>query len=61
MVLMSSSRGRTDGKSNYWYVVGNDELAQLVSRVQATAIRIGHELEDMIASRSDTSITMERI
>lgn len=52
MSKIKDARGRKDGNSGYTRVVGNAELGQLLSRVQATVISNGSELERMIAARS---------
>ena len=54
-----NARGRTDGNSGYTRVLGNDRLGQLMSRVQATVIANGNELEKMIVERSNTIENLE--
>lgn len=51
MSKIRDSKGRTDGNSGYTRVVGNAALGQLLSRVQATVIANGNELERLIAER----------
>ena len=48
-----NSKGRKDGNSGYTRAIGNDELGKLMSRVQATVISNGTELEKMIIQRSN--------
>ena len=55
-----NARGRTDGNSGYTRVLGNDRLGQLMSRVQATVIANGNELEKMIVERSNTIENLEK-
>ena len=50
MVLISDSRGRSTG-SGYARIFGDDALGHLLSRVQATTIRAGTELERMVIER----------
>lgn len=38
MSSISKAKGRADGNSGYARVIGNAELGQLLSRVQATVI-----------------------
>lgn len=45
--------GRTDARSGYGRVFGDVELGRLISRVQATVISNGSELERMILSRTN--------
>ncbi|MFB6349922.1 hypothetical protein ACFBZI_11805 [Moraxella sp. ZJ142] len=52
MSKISAAKGRKDGNSGYVRVIGNVKLGQLLSRVQATVISNGSELERMIADRS---------
>ena len=51
MSKISNALGRKDGNSGYTRVVGNAELGQLLSRVQATVISNGNELERLITQR----------
>lgn len=50
MALLKKSRGRKDNDSGYSRMIGNDEVGSLLSRVHATAIRAGSELERMVRS-----------
>lgn len=52
MSKIRNADGRKDGNSGYTRVVGNAELGQLLSRVQATVISNGTELERLITERS---------
>lgn len=49
-----NAQGRTDGNSGYSRVFDNEKLGQLLSKVQATVISNGTELERMIEERSNT-------
>ncbi len=48
MPKISDSKGRPDENSGYARLFGNQQLGQLMSRVQATVIRTGNELEHLI-------------
>ena len=48
MARLRDAKGRTDGKSGYSRVLGDEELGNLISRVQGTVISAGTELERMI-------------
>ena len=48
MAKISQSRGRPDENSGYVRVLGSPELGRLLSRVQATVIRNGNELERLL-------------
>ena len=48
MPRISDSRGRTDENSGYARLFGSQQLGQLMSRVQATVIRTGNELEALL-------------
>lgn len=52
MSKVRNARGRQDENSGYTRVIGNARLGQLLSRIQATVISNGNELERMIAARS---------
>lgn len=52
MSKIKNAQGRKDGNSGYTRVVGNEALGQLLSRVQATVISNGTELERMITERA---------
>ena len=56
MALISKSKGRNenDGESGYERLFGNHELGQLLSRVHATVISSGTELEKIIVELSKT-------
>lgn len=51
MSLIRNAKGRNDGNSGYTRVLGNDELGSLISKVQATVISNGSELERLIQER----------
>lgn len=53
MSKISNAKGRKDGNSGYMRVIGNEALGQLLSRVQATVISNGNELERIIAQQSN--------
>ncbi|MBR4800918.1 MAG: restriction endonuclease [Clostridia bacterium] len=53
MAKIANARGRSDGGSGYTRVLKNDELGVLVSRVQATVISNGNELERLILERTN--------
>lgn len=48
MAKISDSKGRPDENSGYARLFGNQQLGQLMSRVQAAVIRTGNELEHLI-------------
>lgn len=52
--------GRKDGGSGYTRVLGNEELGQLISKVQATVISNGNELERIIVSQTNTINDLEK-
>jgi len=52
MALISKSKGRKEG-SGYQRLLGNDDLGFLLSRIQATVISSGTELENLIISMSN--------
>lgn len=57
MSKISNAKGRdvkNTGDSGYTRVIGNNELGQLLSKVQATVISNGTELEKMIVARSNS-------
>ena len=56
MALISKSKGRNenDGESGYERLFGNHELGQLLSRVHATIISNGTELEKLIVGLAET-------
>lgn len=51
MSKIRNSKGRVDGNSGYTRVIGNERLGKLLSRVQATVISNGSELEKLISER----------
>lgn len=48
MPKIADSKGRLDENSGYARLFGNQQLGQLISRVQATVIRTGNELESLL-------------
>jgi hypothetical protein len=52
MPKISESKGRPDENSGHARLFGNQQLGQLLSRVQATVIRTGNELEKLIESET---------
>jgi len=48
MPKIADSKGRSDENSGYARLFGNQRLGQLLSRVQATVIRTGNELEHIV-------------
>ena len=53
MSLIRNAKGRKDGNSGYTRALGNEQLGALISKVQATVISNGTELERMIQARSN--------
>ncbi len=53
MSKIVNAKGRTDGDSGYTRVLGNEELGQLISKVQSTVISNGSELERIILGKSN--------
>lgn len=51
MSKIEEAKGRRDGNSGYGRVLGNGALGDLISRVQATVISNGTELEKILASK----------
>lgn len=51
MARIADSKGREDDNSGYTRLLGLPELGQLLSRIHATVIRNGNELELMLAER----------
>ena len=49
-----NAKGRTDGNSGYTRTLGNEALGKLISKVLATVISNGTELERMIVERSNS-------
>jgi hypothetical protein len=56
MPKISDSKGRTDENSGYARLFGNQQLGQLMSRVQATVIRTGNELESLLEKATPDEI-----
>jgi hypothetical protein len=56
MPKISDSKGRPDENSGYARLFGNQQLGQLLSRVQATVIRTGNELEKLIESETSDEL-----
>jgi hypothetical protein len=48
MARIRETLGRSDGESGYGRLFGVDDLGVLISRVHATSIRNGNELEEML-------------
>lgn len=48
MPKIADSKGRSDENSGYARLFGNQQLGQLMSRIQATVIRTGNELEHIL-------------
>lgn len=49
-----NQKGRKDGNSGYTRVFNNSELGDLISKIQATVISNGNELEKIILSQTNT-------
>jgi len=56
MPKISESKGRPDENSGYARLFGNQQLGQLLSRVQATVIRTGNALEKLIESETSDEL-----
>lgn len=52
MAKIVDSKGRSDANSGYSRLFGNQQLGQLISRVQAAVIRTGNELEHIIENET---------
>ncbi|NJO18521.1 MAG: restriction endonuclease [Thioploca sp.] len=52
MAKISETKGRSDANSGYARLFGNQLLGQLMSRVHATVIRTGNELEHIIEAET---------
>ncbi|OHD53580.1 MAG: hypothetical protein A2Y33_06565 [Spirochaetes bacterium GWF1_51_8] len=61
MALIEKLKGRMDANSGYSRVFGNQQLGSLVSRVHATSISAGNELEKIISSFANTSLLLDDI
>lgn len=59
MAKISESKGRRDENSGYARLFGNQELGQLLSRMQATVIRSGNGLEKLIEDLTPDSLKTE--
>ena len=57
---IKDAKGRQDGNSGYARTLGNEDLGQLISRVQATVISNGSELERMIVEKSNTIKNLDK-
>ena len=57
---IENAKGRQDGGSGYTRVLGNEKLGQLISRVQATVISNGTELERIIISKTNTIADLDK-
>lgn len=49
-----NQKGRRDGNSAYARVFNNSDLGDLISKIQATVISNGNELEKIILSQTNT-------
>lgn len=58
-MLIQDSHGRTDGNSGYSRLLGNQELGNLISRVQSTVISNGNELERLILERCKSVVDLD--
>ena len=56
MPKISESKGRPDENSGYTRLFGNQQLGQLLSRVQATVIRTGNALEKLIEAETSDQL-----
>ena len=54
-----NAKGRSDGNSGYTRTLGNEALGKLISKVQATVISNGTELERLLVERCVTIIDIE--
>jgi hypothetical protein len=63
MAKISETKGRSDANSGYARLFGNQQLGQLMSRVHATVIRTGNELEHIIRDETPHNLqtTIEAI
>lgn len=52
MAKISDSKGRSDENSGYARLFGDQQLGQLMSRVQAAVIRTGNELEHLLENET---------
>ncbi len=56
MPKIADSKGRPDENSGYARLFGNQQLGQLMSRVQATVIRTGNELEHLLEQETPSEL-----
>lgn len=56
---LKEQKGRKYGKSAYMRVFGNEQLGNLISKIQATVISNGSELERIILSKTNTIDDLE--
>jgi hypothetical protein len=63
MAKISETEGRRDANSGYGRLLGNQQVGQLISRLHATVIRTGNELEHVIedATPSHLKATLEAV
>lgn len=61
MAKISESRGRQDENSGYTRLFGNSEIGKLLSRVQATVIRQGNELEKALVLAVENDPSAEKL
>lgn len=59
MPFIKDTKGRTDENSGYRRLFGNAELGQLFSRIHATVIRSGNELETILWAHTPYQSTQE--
>ncbi|HEX8220248.1 MAG TPA: restriction endonuclease [Chloroflexia bacterium] len=59
MARIRDSKGRSDENSGYTRLIGNRDLGQLLSQVQATVIRSGNELEKILQTYTRHAIVSE--
>lgn len=57
---IKNAKGRIDGNSGYIRTLGNAELGKLISKVQATVISNGTELERLVIQRSNVIDDIEK-
>ena len=53
MSLIKNAKGRIDGNSGYSRLMGNEELGNLLSKIQSTVISNGNELETLIENSKE--------
>jgi hypothetical protein len=56
MPRISDSKGRSDANSGYVRLLGDEDLGHLISRVQATVIRAGNELEKILEEKTSAQL-----